>query len=225
MRARDNPFAVHRVLQLRYRLTEEGWSRLLSRLESLRYRGAIVGREGRGKTTLLEDLAPRLESLRFRVRLGRVERGRRPFGDADWRLSRGLTQRDVVLLDSADELRLDSWLRWRWRTRRAGGLIVTSRRAGLLPTAWRGETTPALLEEMMLALAGVELSRSLPSPEALFARHRGNLRTALRELYDRCAGATEGTSAADGRPAGGVGVGYGAGSRSTSVGGSTGCHP
>lgn len=225
MRARDNPFAVHRVLQFRYRLTEEGWSRLLTRLESLRYRGAIVGREGRGKTTLLEDLAPRLESLGFRVRLGRVERGKRPLGRADWRLSRGLTRRDVVLLDSADELRLVSWLRWRWRARRAGGLIVTSRRAGLLPTAWRGETTPALLKEMMLALAGDRLSRWLPSPEALFARHQGNVRTALRELYDRCAEASEGTSAADGTCAGGVGVGYWAGSPPTSAGGSTGCHP
>jgi hypothetical protein len=51
MRARDNPFAVRRVLKLRYRLSESGWDELLARLERLDHRAAIVGAEGSGKTT------------------------------------------------------------------------------------------------------------------------------------------------------------------------------
>src|SRR5688500_16201828 len=67
LRARDNPFAVHRVLAERYRLDEAGWTRLEARLAALDNRGAIVGPHGSGKTTLLEDLADRLERRGERV--------------------------------------------------------------------------------------------------------------------------------------------------------------
>ena len=60
-RACDNPFAVHRVLRERYRLSAVQWQALLARLERLGWRAAIVGPHGSGKTTLLEDLAGRLE--------------------------------------------------------------------------------------------------------------------------------------------------------------------
>ncbi len=71
----------------------------------------------------------------------------------------------------------------RFRTRRAGGLVITSHRPGLLPTLYECETSPELLAGIVEELAGEELDS-----EEVLARHRGNIRDALRELYDRWAG-------------------------------------
>ena len=59
---------------------------------------------------------------------------------------------------------------------------MTARREGLLPTLYRSQTSPSLLSRIVAAL-----DEGLTSPEDLFRRHRGNLRTALRELYDLAA--------------------------------------
>ena len=68
MRARDNPFASARVLQVRYRLPRgESWDGLLDRLARSHWRGALVGPHGSGKTTLLEDFVPRLMARGFIV--------------------------------------------------------------------------------------------------------------------------------------------------------------
>jgi len=176
--ARDNPFAVHRVLRERYRLDGAGWAALLARLEAQRWRGAIVGPHGAGKTTLLEDLAVRLEAGGRRVRWVRLNSENRcvPRG----RLV-GLEARDLVLLDGAEQL---GWVRWRllrWQVRRAAGLIITTHRAGRLPTVQRCGANPELLRELVSAL-GVTLG--VDEATGLYARHRGNIREALRELYD-----------------------------------------
>lgn len=173
MLARENPFAVHRVLTVRYRLNGLTWEELLARLEALRYRAAIVGEEGRGKTTLLEDLEPRLAAVGFRIL--RAEPGSE---------FRRVGPRDCVLFDGADLLSPVAWLRLRRMSRRAGGLLVTAHREGLLPTLVRCETTPELLAGIAHSLAGDEAAARIPPAEKLFARHGGNLRTALRELYD-----------------------------------------
>ena len=52
IRARDNPFRADRVQSLPYRLMDTTWDALLDRLAALRYRAAIVGPEGSGKTTV-----------------------------------------------------------------------------------------------------------------------------------------------------------------------------
>jgi ABC-type cobalamin/Fe3+-siderophores transport system ATPase subunit len=176
--ARDNPFAVHRVLRERYRLEESGWRELLARLEARRWRGAIVGPHGAGKTTLLEDLAARLEAAGWSVRWVRLSAEIRTFRSE---ALRGLSGREIVVVDGAEQL---GWIRWmllRWRVRRSGGLIVTTHRAGRLATVHRCETTPALLCQLAVSL-GVMLAPA--QAVALHARHRGNIREALRELYD-----------------------------------------
>ena len=71
----------------------------------------------------------------------------------------------------------------RFRTRRAGGLVITSHRPGLLPTLFECETSPELLAGIVGELAGSEVEAG-----ELWARHRGNVRDALRELYDQWAG-------------------------------------
>jgi hypothetical protein len=175
LRAADNPFAVHRVLRQRYRLTEDGWSRMVDRLAAMRNRAAIVGPKGSGKTTLLEDLAARLEARGLLVRMIRLTSAAR-------RLPALSLQPEVVLMcDGAEQLSRLDWWRLRLRSRFAAGLVITSHHAGLLPTLHRCETSPALLEELTAALGvHVDTARCV----TLHTRHRGNVREALRALYD-----------------------------------------
>jgi len=81
----------------------------------------------------------------------------------------------------------------RWSARRAAVLVVTLHRPGRLPTLADCTTSPPLLQGLideLLAGAGpaVDLPVELPSAEELHRRHGGDVRTALHELYDRCAG-------------------------------------
>ena len=177
MRARDNPFASGRVERLRYRLPEGlTWERLLERLADLRHRAALVGPHGRGKTTLLEELAPRLTARGFRVRSVTLRQDERR---VDWSRLR-LKADEILLFDGAELLGRFAWLRVRLSCRRAGGLIVTSHRPGLLPTLLECNTTPELLAGLVRELTGEELET-----EELFARHGGNLRLVFWEMYDR----------------------------------------
>jgi hypothetical protein len=128
VRARDNPFASDRVESLRYRLPAGlTWDELLQRLAALRFRAALVGPHGHGKTTLLEDLAPRLTARGFRVRTVTLRQDERK---VDWQRFRSLGPDDFLLLDGAELLGRPAWLRVRLSCRRAGGLIVTSHRPG-----------------------------------------------------------------------------------------------
>jgi hypothetical protein len=187
MKARENPFATDRVLRVRYRPQGWTWQQLLARLESMSYRGAIVGPEGRGKTTLLEDLGERLAETGFGVRPLRLTRESPAFDGAFVRDSlRSLSARDVILFDGAEQLGRLAWWRFVRGSRSARGLVITSHRPGLLPTLVRCETSAPLLRGIVQDLhpggAGA-------GAEDLFARHRGNVRDALRELYDTCADA------------------------------------
>ena len=183
MLPRENPFAVQRVLAVRYRLSGTSWDELLERLAALRFRAALVGPHGHGKTTLLEDLGARLAGRGFRVRAVTLHEGDRRLAAAQRReLFKELTASDLLLLDGAEQLGRLAWLEVRTRARGAGGLVVTSHRPGLLPTLHECRTTPELLK----GIVG-ELLREEIAVEELFARHEGNVRGALRELYDRYA--------------------------------------
>jgi hypothetical protein len=181
--ARENPFAVQRVLEIRYRLAGISWDELLERLAALRFRAALVGPHGHGKTTLLEDLGARLAGRGFRVRSVTLHDGQRRLAASQRReLFNGLTPSDVLFLDGAEQLGHLSWLEVRTRTRGAGGLVITSHRPGLLPTLYECRTDPELLAGIVRDLLGRETS-----VEELFVRHGGNVREALRDLYDRYA--------------------------------------
>lgn len=189
MKARDNPFSTDRVLRVRYKLCGVTWPGLWSRLESLNLRAAIVGPRGSGKTTLLEDLEPILHGKGYRPqRLRLDEENQSVHPDTLLRLKERLTSLDVVLLDGAEQLGWRAWRAFAAAANRAGGLVVTSHRPGRLPTLVRCRTDPRLLDAIVAELlAGVGRVPALPIAE-LFQRHRGNLRDALRDLYDLFAG-------------------------------------
>jgi hypothetical protein len=185
MLARDNPFASHCLLEVRYRLAGMSWEALLARLAGMDYRAAIVGPKGSGKTTLMEDLEPRLIASGYRTHFLRLTEEEPAFARG-WERAflAGLSTQEIVLLDGAEQMSGRAWWRWRRGTLRAGGLLITSHQPGLLPTVLECHTTPALLGNIVAQL--------LPGPERpdevkirrLHAKHAGNLREALRELYD-----------------------------------------
>jgi hypothetical protein len=193
MRARDNPFRTDRVLEVRYRPLRGTWDELLARLDGLRYRAAIVGPQGSGKTTLLEDLAPRLRERGYAVRELRLDTETPRFapGFLD-RYAGSLTPAVVILFDGAEQLGPFAWRIFKHRCRAAAGLVITGHRPGRLPTLIETETTPELLSALVGQILGDQAREVAPILPELYERHGGNLRDALRELYDRYAASASG---------------------------------
>jgi hypothetical protein len=184
VKARENPFKADRVTAtIRYTCPDGDLDTLIARLAALGYRAAIVGPHGAGKTTLLEDLGRALEGRGFQVTSVRLCTDDRGLPDT-WpaRASR-LGPRDIVCLDGAEQLSAIRWLWFRWRARRAAGLIVTSHARGRLPLLIECTTSADLLERIVRRLSPAPAAGAPPA-SVLFQRHRGNLRDALRELYD-----------------------------------------
>lgn len=175
---------------VRYRLARGTFDALLDRFDAMGRRAAVVGPHGSGKTTLLEDLAPRLRSRGLAVRELRLDADHPRFeGPFLEEFFPSVGARDVILLDGAEQLGWFDWSRFERRSRVAGGLIVTSHRPGLLPTLIETSTTPELLDGLVEEILGTRAAEVRPLTPKLFERHRGNLREALRELYDRFADA------------------------------------
>ena len=170
---------------LRYRLAGTTWKEVLARLTTLDYRAAVVGPHGCGKTTFLEDLAVRLEERGFRMRQVTLHEGERRLSlEQEETLFEKVDARDFLLLDGAEQLAARAWRRADRKSRVAGGLVITSHRAGLLPTLFECRTTVELLAGLVRDLLGEKADGLSPTPEELVVRHHGNLRDALRELYD-----------------------------------------
>jgi hypothetical protein len=185
MRARDNPFAVHRLHALRYRLGNGGWDVLLGRLRELAGRAAIVGPEGSGKTLLLEELAGRLAATGLAPRILTLTKGERRLRRDERGLVAGAGPGEILLVDGADELSFLAWSSLVRASRAAAGLVVTTHRPGLLPTLWTCSTSAELLADLVRELLGEEAAAALaPRLAVLFTEHAGNLRAALRALYD-----------------------------------------
>lgn len=175
--ARDNPYTSDRILRLRYRPQTASWDDLYSRLHALNHRAAIVGPEGTGKSTLLEDLEPHLSDKGFRTHRLRLNLENRRPPTEFW--SQTFGQQDILLLDGAEVLSRPLWWRLRLQTR-ASGLLITAHRPGFLPTLLETATSPQLLNELL-----GELGQTIPDAELLLHSCRGNIREAFRQLYLR----------------------------------------
>jgi energy-coupling factor transporter ATP-binding protein EcfA2 len=175
MRARDNPFSVGKVLNVRYVPQSTTWEDLLDRLQALDFRAAIVGPEGSGKTTLLEDLAAIL-SKRFDIRWFSLSE------DSEVPEFDEITTDDLVFVDSTHLLD-----RRRWRrllSARTRGLVVTAHTPTRLPTLIRCSTSIALLDGINNRLIGEQSNEIHELSQKLFAKYHGNVRDVLRKLYD-----------------------------------------
>jgi hypothetical protein len=185
IRPRDNPFRVERLCSLGFRPQGFTWEGLLERLGKLDYEAAIVGPDGTGKSTLLRELGRRLEAGGHRIRTIALTDGRRELPRGfELELARQLDSSEVILFDGGDHLGPWAWRRFRYRTRRARGLVITNHRRSRLPLLVRTRTTPELLFELATELAP-ELAITKDDCEQLLTATRGNVREALFALYDR----------------------------------------
>lgn len=186
--ARENPFASTCIEKLTFRFPQGmDWETLLRRMEAQQWCASIVGGNGVGKTTALEQLVPHLEArgfepviFRLGADVGMKEKERLPDK------LREVKAPGFILLDGAEQLSTRHWLSVRAAASGAAGFVVTVHRSSRLPVVMELETSAKLLEALVTDLTGGKL----PEGEAatVFMRHRGNLRECLREFYDRWAG-------------------------------------
>jgi hypothetical protein len=159
---------------------------LLERLEKMDYRGAIIGRDGSGKTTLMEDLAAELSKRGFHV-ISVFINDTTPLTEGRYgELLRTAGENSIVLIDGADHLNAGLWRRLnREILGTARGLVVTAHKPGMLETLLECRTDLALFEQIVAELRPEE-AVEVAKLAQIFERHDGNIRDGLRELYDIC---------------------------------------
>lgn len=158
---------------------------LVRRLRENGWRGEIVGRHGTGKSTLLAALVPALRDAGRKTLLVELHDGQR-------RLPLDLDEQchsepfDLLIVDGYEQLSRWNRFKLKRRCRRRGwGLLVTVHEsvgfAEIHRTAVSEELAAKIVEHLMEertpAFGRDEIS-------AAFARHRGDIREMLFDLYD-----------------------------------------
>ena len=182
-RAGDNPFAVHRTEAISYRFENGDWDSFVATLESSGNRGALVGRQGSGKTTLMLELNERLLKEGRSTQYWFVPREPEEIRH-EWKMKLASAEADAVfLVDGIERMSLLGREHLFWKTKRFGGLVVTVHRPCRLRTLIRCRTSPLLLRQILETLdyEGPEFDAMAVE---LWRQHQGNIRDALRQLYD-----------------------------------------
>ncbi len=188
--AHQNPFAAIHLDRLDYQFPSVGNSseQIFERWQSLGFRASIVGPCGHGKSTLLDQMAKVIKRKGLGSTRIMLRRGEWRFDQRHREMINDTIFNDFVLfIDGVEQL---PWWYWNWNLHfvwpKSLKLLITSHVAGRLPTLYRAETSPELLSKLVQELLS---GRSLPHQDLglLYSRHRGNLRMALLELYDRVA--------------------------------------
>lgn len=185
MKAKENPFRTNKLEQIKYKFNDSSFIELLKKLSDLNYRCAIVGAEGSGKTTLLETLKPELIKKKFSIIELRLSNEKSKLDNklVD-ELSQKISEKDIIFLDGAEQLRKWSWEIFNRKMKNAGGLVITCHKEGLLPTLIHCKPSISVFIEICKELAGEsfdEIKETLPT---LYQKNKGNLRLALLDLYD-----------------------------------------
>ncbi len=185
--AKDNPFASHRVEAVTYRFAEADWNSHIQRLVLMNWRGAIVGDQGSGKTTLMLEMKSRLNegiAGEMSAYYCFVSRDSQEHAKELEQLFLAASCGSVLLVDGIERL---SWfLRRRLlrcepeRTR----LVVTAHGTIGLPLWLHCQTDWPLMQSVLEALVDSPDESLIQATLRLFKTHRGNIRDVLRSLYD-----------------------------------------
>ena len=191
----NNPFSTEFTDCVPYRFETGNWDSNWNRLQSLKFHAAIVGPKGTGKTTLLEQLASRF-SDQVRVVHRPVTwqtNDSRAFVDG---LLDEYRRGAILMVDSIERLSFFQrrrLLRFVPRAASRSGLIVTCHVPCRLPT-WI--ETHGSIDSLQHVLEHLQLAdgqdASLPGrvselADHVLQSHDGNVRQAIRDLYDRFA--------------------------------------
>jgi ABC-type hemin transport system ATPase subunit len=171
MRAHENPFRISRAQALPFH-GPLSLNQIVARLATLGYRGAIVGPEGSGKTTLFRELEAELTAAGLRTKLVRFD---------DLALLHRLNQETILMIDGAEKL---PWPVHAFLALTTARLVVTAHggRAGL-PVLLECTASQDLMEELLIELAGRDPAL-VARAKMLFQEKRGNVREVFGALYD-----------------------------------------
>lgn len=188
MKASLNPFSSRHIESLLYSPTTLIWDEIMERLSSLNNRAVIVGREGTGKTTLLEEIGKKLKLSGYEILYYRLDqKDQKPISYFIKNLEKNLLKKYAILLDGPDKMSYFSWKLCCLKTRKAGAFIATSHKPGYFPILLTTNTSPELLHKLICQLLKNKDMISLAEIQRLFDFHKGNIRLIFRELYDKWA--------------------------------------
>lgn len=185
MKANVNPFRSRRVEQIRYALPEACLDAIAD--DALQQRcSCLLGPKGTGKTTLLEDLEPRLQARGhttqwIRLHLDSPRADRR----AATQLLNQLPRHAICLFDGAEILNQLQWLQVRRAARKRGfHLIATLHKPRGVPILRHTSPSWSLAEKFVRQLAGAHSSEELVNhAKDSFDLNHGNMREVFRSCY------------------------------------------
>lgn len=185
----DNPFSTRHVKPgaIPYVFPAgENLGTLVARLRRNAWRGQLVGPHGSGKSTLLAALRPVLEHCGRRPLCVALHDGQRRLPlELEWPSATDAST--IAVVDGYEQL--SRWNRWRLKRRcraRGWGLLVTSHRDAGLPDLLRTtievDRAVAIVGRLLAGAPGLIGAEEITQ---CFARHHGDMREMLMELYDR----------------------------------------
>jgi len=188
MKPRLNPFATHRIDNLKYQFVTKNWDAILVDLEQLLYRAAIVGPHGFGKTTFLNELGEILFLKGFSIYPIFINLKNRRLSLAQLKkMVLKINTQTIILFDGADLL--DAWY---WHIlnvlffKKAKGIVITAHHPTRLPTLFHCQTNIEILDHIIEELNETNDKSFFPLSHTLFKKHQGNIREVLRDLYMEC---------------------------------------
>lgn len=185
--AKENPFVVQRTDSIPFDFRDTPFATMdefVGHAKTTGFRGAIVGKHGRGKTTLLCGLHSHLKSVGQRdCELFFIPRDRLQQGAALRELADRGREGAIVLVDGLERVPYVARQRLISTSKQFSGFIATTHSRSRLKTLVRCRTSPEVLAAILDSLGAVDEQLKIRA-FSLWTTHRGNVRSVLRDLYD-----------------------------------------
>lgn len=169
--------------------SDQSAERLVEKLAAQKWRGAIIGPHGIGKSTLLESLKPLLAGAGKQIHAIGLHDGQRYLPTGFWHVIRHAheAKHELIIIDGYEQLAWLERFQLSRRCHRAGaGLMVTSHSPVRVPTLLQLAPDRRLVEQLVAELcAKVSNPVTRADVDASHAIHGSNVRDIFSELYDR----------------------------------------